>query len=130
VPGSGGGVFRLDHSYNAADQPATLRYPGGTVGEQGELVTTGFDALGQVNSVSGSGVSYVSSTTYNARGQVVEQRLDTGSNGLTRQYVYDAKAPCAPDHAAGRRVQPVHQPAKPHVHLRRRGQHRQSWWTA
>ncbi len=34
-------------------------------------------------------MSYVSSTTYNARGQVVEQRLDTGSNGLTRQYVYD-----------------------------------------
>jgi RHS repeat-associated protein len=90
VPGSGGGVFRLDHSYNAADQPTSLRYPGGTVGQQGELVTTGFDALGQVNSLSGSGVSYVSSTTYNARGQVVEQRLDTGSNGLTRQYEYDA----------------------------------------
>jgi RHS repeat-associated protein len=34
-------------------------------------------------------VPYVSSATYNARGQVVEQRLDTGSNGLTRQYVYD-----------------------------------------
>ena len=32
---------------------------------------------------------YVSSATYNARGQVAEQRLDTGSNGLTRQYVYD-----------------------------------------
>jgi RHS repeat-associated protein len=89
VPGSGGGTFRLDFAYNAADQPATLRYPGGTAGEQGELVTTGFDALGRVNSVSGSGVSYVSSTAYNARGQVVEQRLDTGSNGLTRQYVYD-----------------------------------------
>ncbi len=89
VPGSGGGTFRLDHTYNAADQPATLRYPGGTAGQQGELVTTGFDALGQVNTVSGSGVSYVSGATYNARGQVVEQRLDTGSNGLTRQYVYD-----------------------------------------
>jgi RHS repeat-associated protein len=89
VPGSGGGTFRLDHSYNAADQPATLRYPGGTAGQQGELVTTGYNALGQVNSVSGSGVSYVSSTIYNARGQVVEQRLDSGSNGLTRQYVYD-----------------------------------------
>ena len=52
-------------------------------------MTTGYNALGQLNSVSGSGVSYVSSTTYNARGQVTEQRLDTGSNGLTRQYVYD-----------------------------------------
>ncbi len=90
VPGTGGGAFRLGHTYNAADQPATLRYPGGTAGQQGELVTTGYNALGQVNSVSGSGVSYVSSTTYNARGQVTEQRLDTGSNGLTRQYEYDA----------------------------------------
>ncbi|MCO5245534.1 MAG: hypothetical protein M9927_17235 [Anaerolineae bacterium] len=89
VPGTDGGTFRLDHSYNAADQPATLRYPGGTAGQQGELVTYGYNGLGQLNSVSGSGVSYVSSTTYNARGQVTEQRLDTGSNGLTRQYVYD-----------------------------------------
>ena len=89
VPGTGGGMFRLDHAYNAADQPTTLRYPGGTAGEQGELVATGYNALGQMNSVSGSGVSYVSSTTYNARGQVTEQRLDTGSNGLTRQYIYD-----------------------------------------
>jgi len=50
-------VFRLDHAYNAADQQTTLRYPGGTAGEQGELVATGYNALGQVNSVSGSGVS-------------------------------------------------------------------------
>ncbi len=69
VPGIGGGTFRLDHSYNAADQPATLRYPGGTAGQQGELVTTGYNALGQVNSVSGSGVSYVSSTIFDARGR-------------------------------------------------------------
>ena len=54
------------HTYNAADHPTTLRYPGGTAGQQGELVTYGYNGLGQLNSVSGSGVSYVSSTTYNA----------------------------------------------------------------
>ena len=75
VPGTGGGTFRLDNTYNVADQQVTLRYPGGTAGQQGELVTTGYNSVGQVNSVSGSSVSYVSSTTHDAHGQVTEHKI-------------------------------------------------------
>ena len=38
-------------------------------------MTTGYSSVGQVNSVSGSGVSHVSSTTRNARGQVTEHKI-------------------------------------------------------
>jgi len=40
--------------------------------------------------VAGSGVSYLSSATYNAQGQMTQMVNDTGGNGLTRQRVYDA----------------------------------------
>jgi RHS repeat-associated protein len=39
---------------------------------------------------SDDGTQYVASTTYNAQGQVTEQRLDSGANGFTRQSVYNA----------------------------------------
>ena len=91
VPGAGGGAFRLDTTYTTAGQRATLRYPGGNAGQQGEIVTFGYNAVGQLNSVtSDDGTQYVASTTYNAQGQVTEQRLDSGANGFTRQSVYNA----------------------------------------
>ena len=91
VPGTGGGTFRLDTTYTTAGQRATLRYPGGNAGQQGEIVTFGYNAVGQLNSVtSDDGTQYVASTTYNAQGQVTEQRLDSGANGFTRQSVYNA----------------------------------------
>ncbi len=72
-------------------QRATLRYPGGNAGQQGELVTFGYNTVGQLASVtSDDGTQYVASTTYNAQGQVTEQRMDSGANGFTRQSVYNA----------------------------------------
>ncbi len=35
------------------------------------------------------GTQYVTGTTYNAQGQVTEQRLDSGANGFTRQSLYN-----------------------------------------
>ena len=47
--------------------------------------------MGQLASViSDDGTQYVASTTYNAQGQVTEQRMDSGANGFTRQSVYNA----------------------------------------
>ena len=73
-------------------------YPGGNssigsgqaAGQPGELVTFGYNAMGQLASViSDDGTQYVASTTYNAQGQAIEQRVDSGANGFTRQSVYN-----------------------------------------
>jgi YD repeat-containing protein len=91
VPGGGGGVFRCDTTYTPLGQRATLRYPGGNAGQPGEIVTFGYNAVGQLTTVtSDDGTPYVASTAYNAQGQVIEQRLDSGPNGFTRQAVYNA----------------------------------------
>ncbi len=91
IPGTGGGVFRFDTTYTTLGARATLRYPGGNAGQQGELVTFGYNTVGQLTSVTGDdGTQYVASTIYNAQGQVTEQRLDSGANGFTRQYSYNA----------------------------------------
>ncbi len=67
APGACGGVFRLDTTYTTAGQRATLRYPGGNGGQQGESVTFGYNAVGQLNSVtSDDGTQYVASTAYDA----------------------------------------------------------------
>jgi len=53
-------------------------------------VTFGYNAVGQFNSVtSDDGTQHVASTTYNAQGQISEQRVDSGANGFTRQYGYN-----------------------------------------
>jgi hypothetical protein len=39
--------------------------------------------------VSDDGTQYVAATTYNAQGQITEQRMDSGANGFTRQAVYN-----------------------------------------
>ncbi len=90
VPGSGGGTFRLDTAYNAAGQQTALTYPGGSGGQLGEVVSFGYDAIGQLTSVGGAGVQYLSGATYNAQGQPLELVNDSGANGLRRQYGYES----------------------------------------
>ena len=89
VPGAGGGTFRMDYAYNEADQRTSLRYPGGNGGQKGELVAFGHNGVGQLQTVAGGGVSYLSQASYNALGQPIELRLDQGGNGLTRKYDYN-----------------------------------------
>ncbi|RME50333.1 MAG: carbohydrate-binding protein, partial [Caldilineae bacterium] len=85
VPGTGGGTFRMDYTYNEADQRASLRYPGGNGGQQGELVTYTYNSIGQMTGVSGTS-TYVSSASYNAAGQLTQ----LVQPGLTRQRVYES----------------------------------------
>ncbi|MFN8466821.1 MAG: RHS repeat-associated core domain-containing protein [Caldilineaceae bacterium] len=90
VPGSGGGTFRLDTAYNAAGQKTALTYPGGSGGQLGEVVSFGYDAIGQLTSVGGAAVQYLSGATCNAQGQPLELVNDSGANGLRRQYGYES----------------------------------------
>jgi RHS repeat-associated protein len=90
INGTGGGTFKTQLSYYADDQVWTMTYPGGNAGQTGETVTNAYNPMGLVKSVVVMGAStYVSDTTYNALGQVIERRL--GSNGVVRQlYSYTA----------------------------------------
>jgi RHS repeat-associated protein len=86
------GAFRFDYGYNEASQQTTLRYPGGNAGQQGELVTKGYYAqTGQFNTASSDdGTQFVAYTSYNPLGQVIEQRNDSGTNGVMRRVTYDS----------------------------------------
>ncbi|MCB0189087.1 MAG: RHS repeat protein, partial [Caldilineaceae bacterium] len=92
VPGTGGGTFRMDYALNEADQRTSLTYPGGTAGQQGEVVSYSYNAIGQLTGVSGSGVSYLASATYNAQGQPTQMVNDSGANGLTRKWSYETNS--------------------------------------
>lgn len=86
VPGTGGGVFRVESAYNAADQKSSLTYPGGAAGQPGEVVSYGYDAVGQLVSVSGlGGIQYMSSALYDAQGRMTQlvNEAGNGANGLT-----------------------------------------------
>lgn len=89
VPGAGGGSFRMDYAYNEANQKISVIYPGDNAAAQGEVVTIGYNAIGQLNNVSGNGVQYLASATYNAQGQVLQIVNDANPNGLTRQFTYE-----------------------------------------
>jgi|GEM_PF-2367990 len=83
-------MFCIESAYNAADQKSSLTYPGGAAGQLGEVVSYGYDAVGQLVSVSGlGGVQYMSSATYDAQGRMTQLVNEAGANGLTRQWVYD-----------------------------------------
>ncbi|HHB91138.1 MAG TPA: RHS repeat-associated core domain-containing protein, partial [Anaerolineae bacterium] len=90
IPGAGGGTFRMSYAYNAADQQVSITYPGGNNGQAGEVVSHSYNDVGQLTGVSGAGVQYLSAATYNPLGQPTELRLDTGNNGLWRNFDYDA----------------------------------------
>ena len=49
----------------------------------------GHNGVGQLQTVAGGGVNYLSQASYNALGQAIELRLDQGGNGLTRKYDYN-----------------------------------------
>ena len=90
IPGAGGGTFRMSYAYNAADQQVSITYPGGNNGEAGEVVSNSYNDVGQLTGVSGAGVQYLSAAAYNPLGQPTELQLDTGGNGLWRNFDYDA----------------------------------------
>ena len=75
-------------SYNAADQVVTTTYPADNSGALGEVVTHSYNSIGQLNQlVSDDTAQFVSSASYNPRGQLTH--LTSGS-GLSRGYQYNA----------------------------------------
>ncbi len=86
VPGTGGGSFRFDYTYNEADQPTSTRYPGNTIGGQGEAVNYTYNSVGQINAVSSISGTYASSASYNPAGQLTQ----LAQPGITRQRVYES----------------------------------------
>ncbi|MDZ7296244.1 MAG: hypothetical protein ONB14_12595, partial [candidate division KSB1 bacterium] len=85
VNGTGGGTFKTAWSYRADDQVASVQYPGNNLGSLGEIVTTTYNPMGLVNTVSGS-ESYVQSTDYDALGRVELRKL--GNDVLRVDPVY------------------------------------------
>ena len=80
--------------YDAIRELAFCSYPGGNGGQAGEVVSYGYDAIGQLTGVSGvlggETTHYLSAGTYNSQGQPLELVNDVGGNGLVRQYVYES----------------------------------------
>ena len=91
MPGSGGGAVRLDAGLQrggAEDGVDLSRRQRRAAGRGRGLF--GYDAIGQLTSVGGAGVQYLSGATYNAQGQPLELVNDSGANGLRRQYGYES----------------------------------------
>lgn len=63
-----------------------MTYPGGSAGQAGEVVATGYTGAGLLNSVSGNS-TYLQSATYDAAGRV--DLLTLGANVLNLDYVYN-----------------------------------------
>lgn len=102
------------HTYNAADHPTTLRYPGGTAASRERagdlrLQRPGPVELGErqrrVLRVQHHLQRHFDGRSVRRRGQLTEQRLDTGVNGLTPAVRLRLEHH-APDNPAGRGVQP------------------------
>jgi RHS repeat-associated protein len=74
-----GQTFNTYHTYNAMDQVVTTTYP------DGEAVTTGYNDAARPNTINGA-VSYVSSASYSAAGQLTQQ---TFGNNVTTAYAYN-----------------------------------------
>jgi YD repeat-containing protein len=79
--GTGSAAYTTLSSYTPFGALDKLSYP------DGEQVTYGYDAGGQVVSVTSPGVTYVSSIAYNAAGQITQL---TSGNGAVRTDTYAA----------------------------------------
>jgi YD repeat-containing protein len=51
ISGDGGGTFTTSSTYNSADLPVTITYPGGPNGEAGEILTQSYDSRMLLDSV-------------------------------------------------------------------------------
>jgi len=111
-----GTLYRTDYAYDAADRLRSMTYPASTTGTREVVTTTYSSARGLPNGLSGtlpgvfSNRSYVSTTAYNALGQLSQQslgnslvltntyrsdnfrlqRIQVGTSLLDMQYVYDS----------------------------------------
>ena len=75
-----GQTFFTSWTYNVADMPATMTYPG----PDAETVKYSYNARMLLDSLSGS-LSYISRTDYDTAGRMTSRSL---GNGLTQHYNY------------------------------------------
>jgi RHS repeat-associated protein len=81
---TGGGMFLTQWTYNSAGLVTSMVYPGGSSGQAGESVTYGYNALMQLESVTGA-ATYVSNVDYDPAGRMTSQ---TSGNGLIQARTY------------------------------------------
>lgn len=84
----GSSTYRFDFGYTQGDLPVTVRYPGGTAGQQGEIVTTSYWWItGQPKTLVGDG-TYVNNADYiMPTGQITSLKMATTQMETT--YTYD-----------------------------------------
>lgn len=82
-------IYRFDFGYTQGDLPVTVRYPGGTAGQQGEIVTTNYYWItGQPKTLVGTS-TYVYDAQYNMpTGQTTQ--LNLAGPAIYTNYNYDA----------------------------------------
>lgn len=82
-------TYRFDFGYTQGDLPVTVRYPGGTAGQQGEIVTTNYYWItGQPKTLVGTS-TYVYDAQYNMpTGQTTQ--LNLAGPAIYTNYNYDA----------------------------------------
>ena len=91
INGTGGGTFVTQWSYDSADRPVWMKYPGGSAGQIGEQVNYAYTTQGLLDTVqSNGGVYYVGKTRYNVRGQVAERWLGSTTGVVKQLYAYTA----------------------------------------
>ncbi len=78
------GTFKTAWTYNSADLPLTMTYPGGSSGQAGEVVTYGYNSRMLLNSLTGDS-NYVTSTVYDSAGRI---DLRTFGNNTQTDYTY------------------------------------------
>jgi RHS repeat-associated protein len=79
------GTFLTQWTYNSADLPVTMIYPGNNTGGAGETVTTTYLPQGLVNTVIGT-ETYVAGTKYDAAGRPLERVYKNSSWKTTWTY--------------------------------------------
>jgi RHS repeat-associated protein len=84
---TGSGMFLTQWTYNSAGLVTSMVYPGGSNGEAGETVNYGYNALMQLESMTGD-AAYVSNMDYDPAGRIISRTL--GSNVLISSYTYNA----------------------------------------
>jgi RHS repeat-associated protein len=103
-PGTGGSLgslnFKVNYAYDAADHQVSISYVDGLVGAPAETITTGYNALGDPTTLTGSvtdpltgrqvTVPYISDTGYAADSKLASRDYANPLFPLRRAYAYEA----------------------------------------
>jgi hypothetical protein len=80
-------TWHLEYAYDPAGRQTTVRYPGSTAGEVGEVLTRTLDNRGLITGMAFAGNAIVGSMTYDDGGRETARQL---ANGITENTSYSA----------------------------------------